>query len=147
MSSASTAAAAPPEVEYVGFWLRVLAQLIDLFALLFLVVPLTVWYFGDGWTEAQGLSAFAINWIAPGVLLMVFWRARGATPGKMLISAVIVDADTLGAPSPLQLAGRYVGYYVSMFALFVGFVWVAVDARKQGWHDKIARTVVIRRRG
>ncbi len=51
------------------------------------------------------------------------------------------DADQLTQ----QLIGRYLGYYVSIFALGVGFLWVAFDPRKQGWHDKMAGTVVIRK--
>ena len=47
-------------------------------------------------------------------------------------------------PSTGQLIGRYFGYYVSTIPLFLGFVWVAFDPRKQGWHDKLAGTVVVR---
>jgi len=39
---------------------------------------------------------------------------------------------------------RYLGYYLSMLPLFLGFIWVGIDRRKQGFHDKIAGTVVIR---
>lgn len=134
------------DVEYVGFWPRAWASLIDTFAVLFLVVPLMLWYFGDGWAYADGVKAFFINWIAPAIAVMLFWRFRGATPGKMAISAVVVDARTFGAPTTGQLVGRYLGYYVSTIPLMLGFVWVAFDARKQGWHDKMANTVVIRKR-
>jgi uncharacterized RDD family membrane protein YckC len=134
------------DVEYVGFWPRVGASLIDTFALLFLVVPLMLWYFGGNWAYADGVTAFFINWIAPAIAVVLFWRFRGATPGKMVISAVIVDARTFEEPTPGQLIGRYLGYYVSTIPLMLGFVWVAFDARKQGWHDKMANTVVIRKR-
>jgi len=43
-----------------------------------------------------------------------------------------------------RLALRYLGYYVSTIVLFLGFFWVAWDKKKQGWHDKMARTVVIK---
>jgi uncharacterized RDD family membrane protein YckC len=39
---------------------------------------------------------------------------------------------------------RWVGYIISAVVLYLGFVWIAFDAKKQGWHDKIAGTVVIR---
>lgn len=133
-------------VEYVGFWPRVGASLIDSLATLFLIVPLMLWYFGDGWAYADGVTAFFINWIAPALAVILFWWFRGATPGKMVISAVIVDANTFGQPTPGQLIGRYLGYYVSTIALMLGFLWVAFDPRKQGWHDKMANTVVIRKR-
>ena len=133
-------------VEYVGFWPRVGAALIDTLAVMFLVTPLLVWYFGIGWANAEGATAFVINWILPAVAILLFWHYRSATPGKMVISAVIVDARTLGKPSMGQLIGRYLGYYVSSIPLGAGLVWVAFDPRKQGWHDKMANTVVIRKR-
>jgi uncharacterized RDD family membrane protein YckC len=40
--------------------------------------------------------------------------------------------------------GRYLGYFVSAIPLFLGLIWVGIDGRKQGWHDKLAGTVVIR---
>jgi uncharacterized RDD family membrane protein YckC len=40
---------------------------------------------------------------------------------------------------------RYLGTLVSIYVLYIGLIWAAFDARKQGWHDKIAGTVAIRR--
>ena len=60
-----------------------------------------------------------------------------------MMKARIVDADTLEKPETWQWIVRYLGYYVSIFTLFIGFIWVAVDPRKQGFHDKLGRTVVI----
>ena len=133
-------------VEYVGFWARVGAALIDTLAVMFLVTPLLVWYFGIGWANAEGATAFVINWILPGIAVILFWHYKSATPGKMVISAVVVDARTFAKPSLAQLIGRYVSYYISAIPLFAGIIWVAFDPRKQGWHDKIANTVVIRKR-
>ena len=87
------------EVEYVGFWPRVGAALVDTLAVMFLVTPLAVWYFGVGWANAEGATAFVINWILPGVAVVLFWHYKSATPGKMVISAVVVDATTFGRPS------------------------------------------------
>jgi uncharacterized RDD family membrane protein YckC len=74
---------------------------------------------------------------------IVFWRYRGATPGKMAIGAKIVDARTGGAPSTARLVLRFFAYLASMLPLGLGFLWIAFDRRKQGFHDKIARTAVI----
>ena len=60
----------------------------------------------------------------------------------MLISARIVDANTFGTPSTGKLVGRYFAYIVSCIFM-LGFIWIAFDKRKQGWHDKLAGTVVI----
>ena len=64
----------------------------------------------------------------------------------MVISAKIVDAKTGQKPSTSQFIVRYVGYILSMIPLFLGFFWIAWDSKKQGWHDKVAGTVVIRHR-
>jgi hypothetical protein len=42
---------------------------------------------------------------------------------------------------------RCVGYLISGPVLCLGFLWIAFDGKKQGWHDKIAATLVIRERG
>jgi uncharacterized RDD family membrane protein YckC len=41
---------------------------------------------------------------------------------------------------------RYAGYFVALLPVGLGILWVAFDARKQGWHDKLAKTVVVRGR-
>ena len=60
------------------------------------------------------------------------------------LGAEVVDAKTGAALSVRQSIGRYLGYYVSILPLLLGLVWVAFDPRKQGWHDKLAGTVVVR---
>ena len=138
------------ELEYVGFWPRVGAALIDTVLLLIVCAPLlTIVYGGSYWTSdawLQGPADFLINWVLPAIAVIIFWIYRQATPGKIAIAARIVDAGTGGKPSTRQLVIRYLGYYVSMLPLMAGIVWVAFDPRKQGWHDKLAGTVVVRPR-
>lgn len=74
----------------------------------------------------------------------MFWIKKQATPGKLMLSAKIVDARTGDKPKASQYIVRYLAYYLSAIALCLGSVWVAFDKRKQGWHDKLAGTVVIR---
>ena len=154
---------APNEgVQYVGFWARVMAALIDSALILLIIAPLLYWFYGPAYfapmldslygpassagAELSGPVEFLLNWVFPAIAVIVFWIYRQATPGKMIIGARIVDANTGGPPSTGQLIGRYLGYYVSMIPLFLGMIWVAFDARKQGWHDKLAGTVVVRNR-
>ncbi len=138
------------ELEYVGFWLRVLASLIDTVLIGVIIWPLLSALYGESYWSSekfiQGPMDFLLSWVFPAVAVILFWIARQATPGKMAISAKIVDAKTGKAPSTGQLIGRYFAYYVSIFPLFLGFIWVAFDKRKQGWHDKLAGTVVVRPR-
>jgi uncharacterized RDD family membrane protein YckC len=87
------------------------------------------------------------NYVFPAMAVIVFWIYKSATPGKMMLHLHIVDAKSGCKPSTMQFVGRYLGYYVAAIPLFLGFVWVAFDKRKQGWHDKLAGTVVIRNDG
>lgn len=139
-----------PQFEYVGFWPRVGASIIDTILMLLVCMPLVTWVYGaDYWVSGEilaGPADFLINWLLPAVAVLLFWIYRQATPGKMLIAAKIVDAKTGGKPSTGQLIGRYLAYYVSTIPLLLGFVWVAFDAKKQGWHDKLAGTLVVRSR-
>jgi len=140
-----------PDLEYAGFWIRVWATLIDTVLLCMVILPVLGAVYGwDYWTSTQlihGPVDFLLSWIAPAVAVVLFWVARQATPGKMAISARIVDARTGLKPTTGQLIGRYLGYFVAMIPLFLGILWVAFDPRKQGWHDKLAGTVVVRNKG
>jgi uncharacterized RDD family membrane protein YckC len=145
-----------PELEYVGFWLRFWAFIIDSVLVMVILLPILHAYGGYSywpgvWPDIYaGVSPTAelIQWGLPAIAVVIFWVTRQATPGKMAISATIVDAATGKRPTTGQFIGRYFAYYVSMLAFFLGFLWIAFDARKQGWHDKLAGTVVVRpRRG
>jgi uncharacterized RDD family membrane protein YckC len=140
----------PANVQYVGFWARTGAALIDSVLLLPIITPLLYWIYGPEYFRAPesiaGPTDVLLNWVFPALAVIVFWIYRQATPGKMVIGARIVDARSGQPPSTGQLIGRYFGYYVSMIPLCLGLIWVAFDARKQGWHDKLAGTVVIRGR-
>ena len=56
----------------------------------------------------------------------------------------IVDAKTHQKPGVMQSVVRYFAYIVSFMPLYLGFIWIYFDKRKQGFHDKIAGTVVIK---
>ena len=78
-----------------------------------------------------------------GVAVVGFWRYCGATPGKLAFALKIVDAATGEPPKLNRLVIRFLAYFVSALPLYLGFAWAAIDRRKQGWHDKIAGTIVI----
>lgn len=136
------------EYEYVGFWSRTGAALIDTIIVISLMTPVSNALFrGLYWidaTEMEDLMDFVLSWALPAVAVVTFWVIKQATPGKMAVGAKIVDAKTGNAPSTGQYIGRYLAYYISMFPLFLGIFWIAFDSRRQGWHDKLAGTVVVR---
>ena len=136
------------EQGYAGFWIRTGAAIIDTILVLIIIAPiLTTIYGADYWMNESlvkgGWDAF-LNFIFPAIAVVVFWVYKSATPGKMAMKLKIVDATAGGKPSTAQLIGRYLGYYVSIIPLFIGLIWVGIDRRKQGWHDKLAGTVVIK---
>lgn len=134
--------------QYAGFWIRTGAAIIDSILVLIIIVPvLTAIYGAEYWASdslIQGSWDVLFNYVLPAIAVIIFWIYRSATPGKMVTRLTIVDAKTGGKPSVGQFIGRYLAYYVSMIPLFLGFIWVGIDKRKQGWHDKLAGTVVIR---
>lgn len=138
------------ELEYVGFWARTGATLIDSVLIAVIVLPLLTAFYGESYWNSTALIVgpmdFLVSWVLPAVAVIVFWVSKQATPGKMAVSAKIVDAKTGNAASTGQLIGRYLAYYVSLIPLGFGYFWVAFDARKQGWHDKLAGTVVVRKK-
>ena len=149
-TSSDATPAGADHLEYVGFWARLGASLIDSILLAMILWPVLTWiYGGDYWDSEKmihGPADFLLSWVLPAVAVVVFWINRQATPGKIAIDARIVDAETGAAPSTKNLLVRYLGYYVSTLPLFLGFLWIAFDRRKQGWHDKMANTVVVRSR-
>jgi uncharacterized RDD family membrane protein YckC len=126
------------------------ASLIDTVLLCIVLWPLLTLVYGrEYWSSVallHGPVDVLLQWVLPPLAIIAFWVARQATPGKMAIHAKIVDAGTGNPPTARQAVIRYLGYYVSLFGLGLGFLWVAWDARKQGWHDKLAGTVVVRAR-
>jgi uncharacterized RDD family membrane protein YckC len=136
-----------PQPEYVGFWARVGASLIDWILMVIVLVPVVmILGIGYDWDDIYSPKNIFVNGVLPAVAVILFWVWRQATPGKMAIGAKIVDAKTGGKPSTGQFIGRYLCYYLSSILLGLGFIWVGFDARKQGWHDKLAGTVVVRSR-
>ncbi len=153
--------------EYVGFWERVGAAIIDSVLVMLVIAPLWWWIYAQEFLAelssaysvptsamsstsldlARGPIDVLLSYVFPAIAVVVFWITRQATPGKMLLGMRIVDARTGGPLSTGQAIGRYLGYYLCIFGLFLGFLWIAFDARKQGWHDKLAGTVVIRPQG
>jgi len=134
--------------DCVGLWERFLAFAVDTLILFIVLVPLVLAVYGRDYLARSaggyaGFWDFALQVVLPAAATVVFWRLFGATPGKMAIGAKVVDARSRGAPSTGRLVGRYFAYLISAAPLFLGFVWIAIDRRKQGWHDKIAGTLVI----
>ncbi len=133
--------------HYMGFWARVAASIVDNLLIILVTLPLLYAVYGQQYFVSedmnQGIMDILISYVLPAVAVLLFWNYKQATPGKMMFNARIVDADTGEKPSTGQWIIRYLGYIPSMLVFGLGFLWVAWDKRKQGWHDKMAGTVVV----
>ena len=142
------------ELVYAGFWIRFLASIIDSILLMIFIVPVMGLLNATGIPAMNeingfnismpGLSGGLFSYILPAVAIVIFWIYKSATPGKMITSLKIIDAETGEKPTTGQFVGRYLSYYVSIIPFFLGFIWAGFDERKQSFHDKLAGTVVIK---
>jgi uncharacterized RDD family membrane protein YckC len=73
---------------------------------------------------------------------VLFWSFGGRTPGKALMGlrVVSIDGERL---IPRRAFLRFIGYVASAAMFFMGFVIILADNRRQGFHDKLARSLVI----
>ncbi len=69
-------------------------------------------------------------------------QQNGQTPGKKLLHIRVIKKD--GSPIDDATAiVRYIGYYISCI-IVIGVLWAFWDENKQGWHDKVANTLVVK---
>jgi uncharacterized RDD family membrane protein YckC len=150
--------------KFAGFWRRFVAYTIDniIINIIFFILTIIItaaFIFGSlsgnsrSWitdlTDPARITSMALLVGAVYIVLSIayftyFHGINGRTPGKMLLGLQVLAVD--GKPINFGTAFlRAVGYLVSslLFTIPLGFIWVAFDKRKQGWHDKIAGTVVI----
>jgi uncharacterized RDD family membrane protein YckC len=134
-----------PAANYGGFWIRVVAYIIDAIILavvggivdaIFRVNPSNA---GSGaYSAASGLN------LVIGIAYFTYmWSQQGATLGQRIFRLRVVDANTGQRITIGKALLRWVGLFVSFIVCFVGVIWVAFDSRKQGWADKIAGTFVL----
>jgi uncharacterized RDD family membrane protein YckC len=140
---------------YGGFWVRVIAFILDAIILGVITGALSP-IFGQPIFETETITAggnqVTINYTSGGALsgllgllyFVGFWSLRGQTPGQIPFRMRVVRASDGAKPDWVVSLLRYVGLIISFAVILLGVIWVAFDGRKQGWHDKIAGTLVIR---
>ena len=140
----------PNEFVFLGFGQRMMASIIDTFIQMLILTPIVILFFPHllsvNLPYDPKLMA-GLQWLILAILtpfLLVFWQSSQSTLGKMVFHSKIVDATTGEKPTIKQFLLRFVGYMVVSFTLGIGFIWILFDARKQGWHDKMANTVVVK---
>jgi uncharacterized RDD family membrane protein YckC len=138
-------------VEVIGFGLRLLATLLDgvllfLFTMLVLLVVGLVGIFVGMYSTREPLRVeLWFTLIGLGLSLIYYvaaWAGSGQTIGKAVAGIRVVGADGQSLSVGRALL-RYIGYLVSGLALSLGFLWIALDRKRQGWHDKLAGSYVV----
>jgi uncharacterized RDD family membrane protein YckC len=150
-ASASTGASAPKA----GWWIRFFAYLIDGLVIgipaaivgFILSLPFGGMTSSGGTMNAGATSIFyLIVVVGTAAYFVYFWSQRdGQTIMNKAFNIKVVRAD--GSPMTVSTGiVRYIGYILNsiIFGLPIGWLWAAWDPNKQGWHDKIAGTYVIR---
>jgi uncharacterized RDD family membrane protein YckC len=136
------ATAVPAISNKAGFWIRTFAYLIDAIGIGIVsgIIASIIGGGGPAGTTSNGLSfLFGLAYF------VYFWSAQGGgqTLGMRVLNLKVIRTDG-SALTMTQGLIRYLGLFVSFIVLLIGVIWVAFDADKQGWHDKIAGTYVIR---
>lgn len=111
-----------------GFGIRLAALAIDL--LLFAIV-----------TSTLSLGSFFLLLLA--TYGAVMWKLKGTTIGGIVFNLRVVRVDDRPVDWATSIV-RALACFLSLFAAGLGFLWIAIDDDRQGWHDKIAGTVVVR---
>jgi len=147
--------------HFAGFWSRAAARIIDLviiiaaFNLIYLLDRLgadaglwTGMRLGDGSPTGAGISMAnvlrGLFFLTFPVFYYVYLHAvYGQTFGKMALKIMVVNED--GTPLDYRKAFlRWLGYFLCDLTFYIGYLWAAFDPRKQGLHDKVCKTVVVR---
>ncbi len=136
LSSGAPSAAPLPLSTYprAGFWIRMGALFIDAI-IIWAVVRLLLSFPQEG-SNRIGVIALAVYGA-------IMWKVKGTTMGGIVCNLHVVRVDSRPLDWP-TVCVRALGCVLSLCALGLGFFWIAVDAGKQAWHDKLAGTIVVR---
>lgn len=146
----------PIVIPVIGMWRRYFAYLVDSFltglitgGLLFLGFFLALDANPNATLDQLILEFDATLWVLNGASILILivyyvgcWALGGQTVGKWLLGIKVVGDD--GQPPSLAASIiRYLGYLLNNIVFSIGFLLIAFDQRKQGWHDKMAHTFVV----
>ena len=147
-------------VEYMGFWIRIAAFLVDRI-IVYVVAAIIAAVIGISRTSGEvdpiaqediTISLATINysfllliWGLSVFYGVVFTALRGQTPGKMLLRIQVVDANGNIPPWYRVIARELVGRFLAEALVWMGYVWIGFDPRKRGWHDYLGGSFVVRK--
>ena len=135
---------------YAGFLIRLVAKIIDWLILFIILSPVYLIPFlitGNPAPENPPILSmiYMAAWFAILILYdIIFIKKYNATPGKMIMGIKVVKADK----SKITWGNAILRWFIyklgsGWWVLFLGALWIIWDKKKQGWHDKAAKTIVI----
>ena len=131
----------PEQPRYAGFWIRLLAYIIDAVVLGVITFPLIQVLTSMGIAgDSTNVLGIAISWMYFAVFESSEWMA---SPGKKVLGLIVTDDQGMRL-SVGRATRRYFAKILSALLLGMGFFMIAFTARKQGLHDKIFHTLVLR---
>jgi uncharacterized RDD family membrane protein YckC len=132
---------------YAGFWRRVAAFILDGLILSLVELPLNIGFMGpDMWSQNPSRASGAytisvvISWLYYSLLES---SSKQATVGKMALGIIVTDMDGRRI-SFGRATGRHFAKILSGLILGIGFLMVAFTEKKQGLHDILAGTLVVK---
>jgi len=129
-----------PTQQYAGVFVRYAANVLDSIIVGLALIPLALIF------TVLDSKENTFDFIG-GILYLVysigFITSKGATLGKQFFRTKVVGVSKEKVSLWKSILREVVGKFVSMLVFGLGFVWALFDSKKQAWHDKIARTVVI----
>lgn len=134
-------------MQYGGFWIRVVAYLIDAIILFVVSLPIAL-VLGEPIVDTSGTRGYRVTDMLGLIIAVAFFAGfesstYQATPGKMAFGLIVTDANG-GRITPGRAIGRYFAKFLSALILLIGFIMVAFTDRKQGLHDLVASTFVMK---
>lgn len=158
MSQSDIALFPHAEDRYAGFVSRAFAFIVDFILVLLINIAVSfsiravLGFFGLN--NLKVVSDFSASRLADGIALIFpfflqaayfigAWSIFGRTLGMAVIGIRMEETDRPGSVTLTRAILRYLGMYVSFIPFALGFLWVLVDGRRQGWHDKLGNTVVV----
>ena len=134
-------------MDYASRWLRFFAWIID--GVVIAIVMFILWLaglVGADSVEGFGASDGLVNALVTLVYYVAMTAAFGATLGKMALGMRVADADGNRPGVGAVVMREVIGKILSALVIFIGFFWILVDDQRQGWHDKIGKTFVVKAR-
>ncbi len=144
-----------PGLQYAGFWIRLGSYLIDVLPIAIAAGILNVSW-GTGYrcafdannayhcSTGTGSAASWLGLLVLGVYWVLTWSLLGASLGQKALGLRVVNAANGERVDIVKAVIRFLGFVVASIPLALGLIWAGFDPRKQGWHDKIAGTYVVR---